>query len=334
MEHGGPTVAVVIVTFNHRDYIEACIRSVEENDPAQIVVVDTGSSDGTMELVRELFPEVTLIEPGKNIGYGAANNVGVSASKSDYVVVLNPDTVMEAGCLIRLTQSLQEQERSIAVPKILTYDGQSINTVGNQEHFTGLAFTSGYGASPSEYDRRMALSGVSGACFATSRELYERLGGFDESIFLYMEDVELSWRAHAEGIEICYQPSAVIRHDYPGLRLGAEKLYYLEFGRYYVLQKYYSITSRLVFLPSLVLTELLTWMYALSLGIAGLKSKVNALRAGRAQAIEDRRPLPPAVIAELDIQLPTDQLVSGPVGRIVLWFVNKIYAANVRLVRR
>ncbi len=96
--------SVIIVTYNHREYMEDCLSSVLENDPLEVIVVDNNSEDGTAEFIEENFPEVKLIRSFRNLGYGGGNNLGVRYAKGKYVVILNPDTRVEKNWLEELIE--------------------------------------------------------------------------------------------------------------------------------------------------------------------------------------------------------------------------------------
>ncbi len=250
----GDLASIIIVTYNHRKYLAPCIGSVKNQEyPHEIIIVDNGSDDGTADFIAETYPGVTLIR-NKNTGFGAGNNLGVRNATGDYLVFLNPDTVVEKDWLTNLIKPIREDHKIITTPKILLYDGSAINTCGNINHFTGLTFTRGLNDPPGSHDRVGAVSGISGACFAIRKEGFDRMGGFDERFFLYNEDSEFSWRAHLFEIPILYVPSSVVRHHY-ALAVSPQKMYYLEKGRYLILKTYFSFGMSLVLFPSLFIAE-------------------------------------------------------------------------------
>ena len=208
------SVSVIIVTFNHKNYIENCLSSVLLNKPLEIIIVDNCSTDGTNDLIKEKFPGVILIENRENSGYGCGNNLGVRLAKGKYIIILNPDTKVSPNWLDKLVNPLARCNKIIITPKILLYDGSKINTCGNLEHFTGLAFVRGLFEDSAKYELSEYISGISGACFAIKKEDYIKLGQFDENFFCYMEDAEFSWRAHSQGFRILYESSSVVFHDY------------------------------------------------------------------------------------------------------------------------
>lgn len=324
--------SIIIVTYNHRDYLDACLTSVLKQDyPHEVILVDNCSQDGTVSFIREHFPEVIVIESPDNRGYGAGNNLGVKCARGEYVVILNPDTVVEEGWLSSLLSPLKRQPKVITTSKILLYDGLAINTCGNINTIVGLTFTRGLGADPSSFADVEEVSGVSGASFAMSRGDYLDLGGFDENFFLYNEDSELSWRAHLHDFRIFYVPTSVVRHDYQ-LSVSPEKIYFLEKGRYMILKKYFSRRDILRFSPSLLIAELLTLGYALRFGRKGLTFKLKAVREGLGTTVERVAGGETRVFPNLCMAIPEDQLTFNEFERFGKVISNKILMWNSRVL--
>jgi GT2 family glycosyltransferase len=339
-----PRVAVVIVTYNAHKYVSDCLESVisQHYPDLDLVVVDSGSTDGTADIVREEFPNVRLIESTTNIGYGAGNNLGARSARGDVLVFLNPDAVAEPGWLLALVSGMLADGRNLATSKItLLKDRQRLNTSGNQIHYLGLSFCRGWKLDRSAYSTPELVSGASGAALAITRDLFDRLEGFDEGMFLYHDDVDLSLRALLAGERCMYVPDSVVEHDYE-LRLSPQKWCWVESHRYAVLLKTYRLPTLLMLLPALVSVELMTLAYLATRGPAYVAAKLASYgwlarnwrailsarrRAQRLRTIEDRR-----LLRLLVDRIPFEQLAPAWIARLAGLMVNPVSSAYRRLV--
>lgn len=323
--------SIIIVTFNHKKYISDCLNSIlKEKYPNEIILVDNCSHDGLIEFVEKSYPMVKIIRSTNNLGFGAANNLGVKCSHGEFIVFLNPDTIVRDRWLENLISPLQKHENLITTPKILNYYGSSINTCGAINHFTGLTFTQGLGKVPIEFNEPIFVSGVSGACFALKRKDFDKINGFDESFFLYNEDSDFSWRTHLSGLEIAFIPESIVYHDYT-LKVSPEKLYHLERGRYFILRKYLTKTELLLILPSLLFTELLTSYYALKLGKKGISNKLQAVIDGLSHPVIKYFGDKKLLFKNLHSSIPANQLTSNNIEYYVKIVGNIIFSINYRV---
>jgi N-acetylglucosaminyl-diphospho-decaprenol L-rhamnosyltransferase len=223
----GPSVAVVVPSWNTLAHLPACLRSVREQDAAaELLVVDNGSRDGSVEyLRRERIDHVALPE---NVGFAAAVNLGARRVAADAILVLNADTVLEPGCLGRLVEALAgDASLGGAQPRILQLEGEGggggggvgdpatarLYSAGQALSRDGRAFELGMGeAQRPELLRRREVFGVCGAACLLRRELFDDLGGYDESYFSFYEDVDLNVRARIAGRRFELVPEAVVWH--------------------------------------------------------------------------------------------------------------------------
>ncbi len=324
--------SIILVTYNQRKYLDSCIKSICAQDfPHEIIIVDNNSSDGTVEFVKSKFPNIKAVESGSNMGYGAGNNLGAKYANGEYLVVLNPDTIVEKDWLKELIAPLKSGDKIITTPKILVYDGSSINTCGTINHFTGLTFTRGLGEKPDAYSNEEFVSGISGCCFAVRKEHFQELGGFDENLFMYMEDTDISWRAHLKGFKIVYVPKSIMRHDY-ALNVSAEKIYHLEKGRYIILRKYLSTRERFKIAPSLFMVEILTFGYAIMQGASGIRHKFKAVNYTRKLKLERVEGDTKKLFKMLSSKIPVEQLNHTIIDRAVKHFANFIFELNYRKI--
>ncbi len=220
-------MAVVIVSYNTRYHLQRCLQAVFEQDVRDVVVVDNGSTDESIEMVRSMFPTVNLCITTENRGYGAAANQGVAASKCKRVLVLNSDTVVLPGCMEALEAvldayraagivgprlenpdgSLQPSTRPFPTPLHVLLLESSLNAVVGRLpglHSTYLLTW--------PHDSLRDVPWCVGAALAVRREAFDRVGGFDESFFMYFEETDLSLRMAQAGWTTYFAPKARVTH--------------------------------------------------------------------------------------------------------------------------
>lgn len=274
-------ISIIIVTYNSIHDIDNCLKSILKQtiQPFEIIIVDNTSTDNTVSHIQDLYPFIRLIINDTNEGYGKANNLGVKHAVGDIIVILNPDTIVTETWLEELVKPLLKEQKIITTSKILTYDGGMINTCGNIIHFTGLGFTRGYGLEPSSFRDNEYVNEVSGCSFAVRKKDFFDIGGFDDQIFMYHDDIDFSLRAHIKNFKKLYVSNSIVKHDYI-LSITPKKLYFLEKGRYMILKKYYSPRTIFLIIPSLFVVEILTFGFAVKLGKNGILCKLKAIKEG------------------------------------------------------
>ena len=204
---------VVIPNYNGIAYVENCLTSLRD-EPARVILVDNGSTDGSLELVREKFPEVKLIAMDRNYGFCKAANRGMEASKTTYVILLNNDTVVEPGFVRALEKAMDSDSRAFsgAARMVNLRRPERIDDAGDYYCALGWAFAAGRDKPRENYDGpREIFSACGGACIYR-RQVLGRIGLLDENHFAYLEDVDLGYRARLYGYRNLYVPEAVVRH--------------------------------------------------------------------------------------------------------------------------
>ena len=220
-------MAVAIISWNTRELLRRCLTTIMHDAPDEVVVVDNGSSDGSITMVREEFPGVRFEVLTENPGYGAASNVAFTLCSAEYVLLLNSDTELRPGALAALVAHLDRCPRAgIVGPRLLNPDGSLQKSTfpfpsplvpfvkrRPMADLVGLvpvlrdAFV---GAWAHDHTRRVPW--VLGAALAIRREAYERIGGFDESYVMYYEEVDLCYRLRRAGWETHFTPATEITH--------------------------------------------------------------------------------------------------------------------------
>ena len=276
--------SIVIVNYNDREAILLCLESVLGLLPSdcEVIVVDNASSDGSGPAIRAAFPQIPLVCATVNGGFGAGCNLGARKAAGTYLVFLNPDTTVAPNWLGSLLAPLEaRQHTGLTTARILLANGladgsQRINVCGINVHISGLCLMRGMGMPADALTKPEPVASASGAAFAVRKDLFDRLGGFDEEMFLYMEDVDLSCRARLAGWECEYVPSSVVYHDY-SLKLRPGRIFQQERNRYLMLLKTLRWPTLLLMLPALALAEIVTIGFVTVHGLS-LREKAAAWR--------------------------------------------------------
>lgn len=210
-------VSVIVLNYNGRQWLKPCLDALatQRGAPAfEMIVVDNASADGSADHVRAQFPDVRVHEAGGNLGFSAGNNAGARLARGRLLVFLNNDTVAAPDWLERLTGALDARpEFGFATSRIVCADNPgSIDSAGDGYLFAGGAYKRGYGQRSEDFADSREVFGACGCAMVMKRELFESLGGFDPSFFIFYEDVDLSYRAQLLGARCWYAADAVVRH--------------------------------------------------------------------------------------------------------------------------
>jgi len=218
--------SAVVVNYNAKEYLLACIESLSNEGLAMVVVADSGSTDGSAQAVSERYPTVKWVPTGANLGYGTAANIGAALVDGAYILVSNADVVVEEGTVATLRRFLETHPQVAVVgPRIVDARGElypsarhfpdMLEALGHGivgQFWAGNPFSRRYRMTDWDHSERREVDWVSGACFLARREAWEEVGGFDSSFFMYMEDVDLCMRLRAKGWSIAYEPAAEVVH--------------------------------------------------------------------------------------------------------------------------
>ncbi len=220
-------VAVVIVNYNTRECLRACLATVRSEAPSEVIVVDNASSDGSVEMVQAEYPDVALHANKTNVGYGAAANQGIASCTAKNILLLNADTLLQPGALRALSNYIDlDSQVAIVGPRLVNPQGTQqpschpfptpLNTLVHMsilsqliDYVPILRNRYHYNSSPI---RPGAVPWVHGAALAIRREAFEAVGGFDVSFFMYSEEVDLCYRLHATGWQVHFAPVATVVH--------------------------------------------------------------------------------------------------------------------------
>ncbi len=303
-----PRVTVVVLTWNSRAHLQACLESLRAIESSALdltlLVVDNGSTDGTLEALRTGFPEVEAIAAGANLGFAGGNNLGLRLALergADFVFLLNPDTDVHPGFLAEALSVALADPGAAAVQSLLLLHPERdlLNSVGNRIHFLGFGHCGGYrtprATAPAE---AVEIPFASGAAVLLRAAALREVGLLDDELFLYQEDQDLGLRLRLAGWRARLAPRSLVWHHYAFSRNPA-KLFWLERNRYLVLAKNLSLRSLVVLAPLLAVAEVAMLGLALAGGWLGPKLRADAallsprlwahVRAGRTRVAALRR---------------------------------------------
>lgn len=273
-----PLISIIILNYNSGKLLLQCVESIFKSGykNCEVIVIDNASNDGSHKICKEKFPQILLKENKENLGYCEGNNVGIRESKGEFLVVLNPDTIVDKNWLKELINAYHHFGEGLYQPKLLTMDDNSkINSAGNMIQIFGFGYSRGRGELDVEkYNHPQLIGYPSGACLFTSKEVIKKIGYFEPFLFAYHDDLDLGWRAAKIGINSYYIPSALVYHKESfNFKWSSEKFFLLERNRHYCLLTHYSRRTFYKILPYLILVEIAILFYYLSKGL--FKQKIR-----------------------------------------------------------
>lgn len=215
-------VSVVIVNWNAKANLKECLDSLFKvrYSPLEVIVVDNGSSDGSVAEVKKKFPSVKIVEVKKNLGFAEGNNLGYEKSTGDYILFLNNDCIVTNNFLDKLVSYLKKNPNvGIVQPTIIFYRPNTnlhnkINSVGSFFLKSGFLYHQDYGKKfvGEKYNKPFEIFSAYGACFLVKREIIERIGLFDSDYFAYFEETDLCHRTWLAGYSVMTYPTVRVFH--------------------------------------------------------------------------------------------------------------------------
>ena len=265
------STSVVTVTYRTGPAVRRLLDSLEGQEGlVETILVDNGGGGPELD-EAQVRDGVRVIQPDRNLGFAAGCNLGAREAQGEVVVFLNPDTVVEQGALIDLARSLDDPTIGLAMARLRLLDEpEKLNSSGIKVHVTGIGWAGGYGEPAGSIDDVHEIAAPSGTAMAVRASTFRELGGFAEELFMYLEDLELGWRARIAGYRVVIVPAADVLHDYEFGR-NPRKNYFLERNRLVFVLSAYSARLLVLLGPLLVATELGMVLLALKERWAGEK---------------------------------------------------------------
>ena len=273
-------VSIVVLNYNAGKLLLNCIESIKKSsyENIEILVVDNISSDNSQIECKKKFPDIKLIQNDENLGYCGGNNIGIKKAEGEFIIILNPDTIVETNWIDELLNAQKEFGDGLYQPKILSLNEENtIQSTGNMLHIFGFGFARDKGNKVIERKEEIEKVGyASGTCLFTTRKVLDKIGLLDEFLFLYHDDLDLGWRGAQIGINSFYVPKSKIYHvESYSLKWSSKKFYWLERNRKYCLLTHYSKDTYQKMKFSLILVDLFVWAFYFSKGFLGAKIRAE-----------------------------------------------------------
>jgi len=211
-------ISIVIPNWNGLEFLKLCIPSLIKainfsSYSCEIIVVDNGSSDVSVDYLMSFFPGIRIILLNENLGFAAAMNIGIKEAKSDIVIGLNNDVIVEEGFIDPLVSHFLNDKKFFAVAaKMLLWDKKTLNFARAIGRFKFGVFRRTFQESSITTNTLYACGGA----FAVDRDKFQKLGGFDEDMIAYWEDLDLCYRAWKQGYKTIYEPKSIVYHKFHG----------------------------------------------------------------------------------------------------------------------
>jgi len=244
-----PAISVIILNYNGHHLLSECLDSLRKQTfrDFEVIFVDNGSSDDSVAFVALNYPEMSIVENRKNLGFGEGNNVGMRLARGKYIALLNNDTKTHPEWLQRLFEAAEHSPETFGMwaSKILFHDKpDTIDTAGHLMYPDGLNIGRGRGElDRGQYDREEEVFFPSGCAALYLKKMLDEIGYFDPDFFAYGDDTEIGLRARLAGWKCLFVPSSVVYHKYSATsgRYSQFKVFLIERNRIWVLVKYFPL---------------------------------------------------------------------------------------------
>ena len=288
-----PLVSIIILNYNAGKLLLDCVESILKSDfkNYEIIVVDNNSKDKSHLICKEKFEEIKLIENSQNFGFCEGNNIGAKNAKGEFIIIINPDTTVTPNWINEFLKANKENGDGIYQPKIISLeDKKTILSTGNMIHLFGFGFARDKGnLKTKNIENVEKITYSSGTCIFTTKKLFEKIGMFDSFLFLYHDDLDLSWRASMQKIDSFYVPTITVFHkESYNFQWSSKKFYWLERNRKYCILTHYSKETQKKIASELFLSDVLVWISYFFKGFLLVKIKAELEIRKNKKKIEDK----------------------------------------------
>lgn len=282
-----PLISVIILNWNGKQFLEPCLDSlaVQTCQDFETILVDNGSSDGSIEFIRERYPGVKLVVLPENVGFATGNNRGFDVSSGEFIVTLNNDTRVDPAFLAKLVAPVQANAGvgMVAAKMVNYYITDEIDSVGLAVAVNGLGYNVGVAQKDQgQFAQEAEVFGPCGGAALYRREMLAAVGFFDDDFFAYYEDFDLAWRCRLAGWKAMAAPEAVVYHVHSATSGEGSplKVYLTHRNKWFVIVKNWPTSLLLRFLPGILFYDFAALLLAMlrGRGYVALQARIALLR--------------------------------------------------------
>lgn len=266
-------VTVVIPNYNGLKFLEACLGSMERQTmkDMEVLVIDNGSTDGSVEYIKNNFPWAELVELGSNTGFCHAVNVGIQRASAEYVLLLNNDTEAEPEFAEELYKAISVSDRIFSVSsRMLNFRERAVmDDAGDYYSIIGWQFQRGVGRSRELYNTRKRIFSACAGAAIYRKSVFRQIGYFDESHFAYLEDMDIGYRAQIYGYVNVFCPKAAVYHvgsGSSGSKYNDFKVSLSSRNSVYLIYKNMPLLQLIINLPALFAGYVVKWLFFVKKG--------------------------------------------------------------------
>jgi GT2 family glycosyltransferase len=280
-----PLISVIIVNYNGKNFLSDCLISIFRQTyfPFEVIMVDNASDDGSVEYVHQNFPEVKIATQSTNRGFAGGTNAGILRAAGEFILTLNNDTIIASNFIDELAKTMQSDPSvGLCASKMIFPDGK-INSTAICISRSGAAWDRGMGEPDNgQYDMQEEVFGACAGAALYRFSMLEEIGLFDEDFFLYMEDVDLAFRARLSGWKCIYVPTARVIHVHGGTaKTGSDlSVYYGNRNLLWYVVKNFPRRTLLIFIPWIIGRNIavIPYYFLKNKGRAIFKAKIDSLK--------------------------------------------------------
>ena len=272
-----PLISIIILNYNAGNLLIDCVNSIQKSvyTNYEIILIDNISKDNSHKKCKEKFPIIKLIENKENLGYCEGNNVGLRIAKGEFIVVLNPDTIVDSNWLDELLKAYQNNGEGLYQPKFLaTSDNSMLLSTGQMIQLFGFGYSRSKGDKDEKlFEKLSKLIMHLELVYLHQREILKKIGLFDPFLFAFHDDLELCWRAALNKIKSFYVPKSIVYHPVEGtsFKWSPLKFKLMERNRKYCLLTLYDRSTFFKMLPALIMVDIAVFFFYLSKGLIKMK---------------------------------------------------------------